>query len=48
MAIIVGKMVVMPIIGISSVLFLKEYFWDVPDGIDASFYLVAMIVFVTP
>jgi len=48
MAIIVGKMVIMPIIGISSVLFLKEYFWDVPDGIDASFYLVAMIVFVTP
>eukprot|EP00586_Coscinodiscus_wailesii_P008702 CAMPEP_0172521090 /NCGR_PEP_ID=MMETSP1066-20121228/292354_1 /TAXON_ID=671091 /ORGANISM="Coscinodiscus wailesii, Strain CCMP2513" /LENGTH=388 /DNA_ID=CAMNT_0013303947 /DNA_START=194 /DNA_END=1362 /DNA_ORIENTATION=+ len=48
MAIVVGKMVIMPIIGISSVLFLKEYFWDVPDGIDASFYLVAMIVFVTP
>eukprot|EP00586_Coscinodiscus_wailesii_P005444 CAMPEP_0172486472 /NCGR_PEP_ID=MMETSP1066-20121228/15045_1 /TAXON_ID=671091 /ORGANISM="Coscinodiscus wailesii, Strain CCMP2513" /LENGTH=424 /DNA_ID=CAMNT_0013252443 /DNA_START=127 /DNA_END=1401 /DNA_ORIENTATION=- len=47
-AMVVGKMVVMPIIGISSVLILKKYFWNIPDGIDASFYLVAMIVFITP
>lgn len=48
MAMVIGKMVLMPIIGVSSVLFLKKYFWDIPDGIDASFYLVAMIVFITP
>ena len=48
MAIVVGKMVLMPILGIASVLFLKEYVWDIPDGIDATFYLVAMMVFVTP
>jgi len=48
MAMVIGKMVVMPIIGISSVLILKKYFWEIPEGIDASFYLVAMIVFITP
>jgi predicted permease len=85
-AIVVGKMIVMPIIGILSVLLLNAYFWDIPTGnyihfqffnldklhiyahnisyyflydlipnaflssidIDASFYLVAMIVFITP
>mmetsp|Transcript_13383 Transcript_13383/g.24243 ORF Transcript_13383/g.24243 Transcript_13383/m.24243 type:complete len:565 (-) Transcript_13383:171-1865(-) len=47
-AIVVGKMIVMPIIGIVSVLLLNAYFWDIPADIDASFYLVAMIVFITP
>lgn len=45
---ILGKMVIMPIIGICSTYFLRKYFWDIPDEIDSSFYLVLMIVFITP
>lgn len=31
-AVIIAKMVVMPIIGVFSVLFLKHYVWNIPDG----------------
>mmetsp|Transcript_16391 Transcript_16391/g.29823 ORF Transcript_16391/g.29823 Transcript_16391/m.29823 type:complete len:444 (-) Transcript_16391:67-1398(-) len=47
-AIITGKMIVMPIIGILSVLTLNASFLNIPQDIDAPFYLVAMIVFITP
>lgn len=47
-AVIVAKMVVMPIIGVSSVLFLKYHVWNIPDEIDDAFYLVLMMVFITP
>ncbi len=47
-AVIFAKMVVMPIIGILSVLFLKHFVWNIPDDIDDAFYLVLMIVFITP
>jgi predicted permease len=46
--IVIGKMIVMPIIGILSGWILKTYFWHIPDDIDGSFYLVLMIVFLTP
>jgi predicted permease len=32
MAVVLGKMVVMPIIGFLSAFFFKTYFWDIPDG----------------
>lgn len=47
-AVVVGKMIVMPIIGILTAIILKKYFWNIPDDIDGSFYLVLMIVFLTP
>eukprot|EP00551_Chaetoceros_affinis_P011696 CAMPEP_0203667778 /NCGR_PEP_ID=MMETSP0090-20130426/4550_1 /ASSEMBLY_ACC=CAM_ASM_001088 /TAXON_ID=426623 /ORGANISM="Chaetoceros affinis, Strain CCMP159" /LENGTH=434 /DNA_ID=CAMNT_0050532045 /DNA_START=45 /DNA_END=1346 /DNA_ORIENTATION=- len=47
-AVIFAKMVVMPIIGIFSALFLKHFVWNIPDDIDDAFYLVLMIVFITP
>jgi len=47
-ATVVGKMVIMPIIGILLAIALKNYFWHVPDDIDGAFYLVLMIVFITP
>ena len=47
-AIVVGKLIVMPIIGVASALICKHYIFDIPDDIDASFYLVLMIVFITP
>lgn len=43
-----GKMIVMPILGILSTWFLKEYCFHLPDEIDATCYLVMMIVFITP
>lgn len=46
-AIVVGKMLVMPILGILSAI-LMSCFLAVPDDIDAAFYLVCMIVFITP
>jgi predicted permease len=46
--IVIGKMVVMPMVGILSALFLKTYVLDIPDDIDGAFYLVLMIVFLTP
>lgn len=47
-AIVIGKMIVMPIIGISAALLLKNYFWHIPDNIDGPFYLALMIVTITP
>lgn len=45
---VIGKMIVMPCVGILTGWILKEFFWDIPDDIDSSFYLVLMIVFLTP
>lgn len=42
-----GKMVVLPIVGILSAIFLRLFVLDVPEDIAASFYLVLMIVFLT-
>ncbi|CAB9512097.1 expressed unknown protein [Seminavis robusta] len=47
-SIVIGKMLVMPIIGILLALFLEAYVLDIPSDIDGSFYLVLMIVFITP
>jgi len=47
-AIVVGKMIVMPVLGIVSTWFLQRYYIDFPDEIDATCYLVMMIVFITP
>ena len=47
-AIIASKMVIMPCIGFATTLFLKQYVWDIEEDIAASFYLVVMIVFITP
>lgn len=46
--IIIGKMVILPIIGIASAIILRKYFWNIPPNIDGSFYLVIMIVFLCP
>ena len=45
--ILVGKMLVMPVVGILSAIFLRLFVLDIPDEMDASFYLVLMIVFLT-
>jgi predicted permease len=47
-AIVVGKLIVLPIVGVASALICKKYLWNVPEDIDASFYLVIMIAFITP
>jgi predicted permease len=47
-AVVIGKMVVMPIIGILTALFMDAYIWHIPESIHFSFYLVIMIVFITP
>jgi hypothetical protein len=49
-AIIVGKMIFMPIIGFILCIFLKKShtIWELPDEIDDSVYLVIMTVFITP
>lgn len=31
-AVVVGKMIVMPCIGILSAILLKNYIWNIPDG----------------
>lgn len=46
--IVIGKMIVMPMIGILSALILKTYVLDIPADIDGAFYLVLMILFLTP
>jgi len=46
--IVVGKMIIMPFIGILLAWTLRTYIWNIPDDIDGSFYLVLMIVFLTP
>jgi predicted permease len=48
LAILIGKMLVMPVIGFLSALFFRTYVWNIPDDIAGSFYLVVMIVFLTP
>ena len=48
LGIVLGKMVVMPIIGISTVWILKSYVLHIPAEISGAFYLVLMIVFLTP
>lgn len=50
LAIFIGKMIVMPIIGFFSAYVVREYYWDscIPDDIAGGVYLVAMIVFLTP
>ena len=47
-AIVVGKMLVMPLIGVLSAIVFDKFLWEIPDSINASFYLVSMIVFITP
>lgn len=47
-AIVIGKMLIMPLIGIGLALFLEKFVLDIPDEIDGAFYLVLMIVFITP
>jgi len=46
--IVIGKLIVMPIIGIASALIMKNFILDIPEDINATFYLVSMIVFITP
>jgi predicted permease len=46
--IVFGKMVLMPVVGILSGYVLKNYVWNIPEDIDGAFYLVLMIVFLTP
>jgi len=48
LGIVFGKMVLMPTIGILSVMFFSTFVWDIPHDIDSSLYLVMMIVFITP
>jgi predicted permease len=47
-AIVIGKLLVLPVVGVASVIFCKEYLFHIPEDIDASVYLVLMIVFLTP
>ena len=46
-AIVIGKMVLMPVLGILSCWILSLW-WKIPDEIDEPFWLVCMIVFLTP
>lgn len=46
--VVIGKMIICPMIGILLGWLLKNYVLLLPDDIDASFYLVVMIVFLTP
>mmetsp|Transcript_19512 Transcript_19512/g.27580 ORF Transcript_19512/g.27580 Transcript_19512/m.27580 type:complete len:646 (+) Transcript_19512:166-2103(+) len=47
-SIVIGKMIIMPCVGVLSVLLFDYFFWNIPDEVDSAFYLVAMIVFITP
>jgi hypothetical protein len=46
--VVVAKMIILPMIGIFSGYVLKNFVWDIPGDIEGSFYLVLMIVFLTP
>jgi hypothetical protein len=46
--VVVAKMIILPMIGIFTGYVLKNYLWDIPGDIEGSFYLVLMIVFLTP
>jgi len=48
LAIVVGKILIMPCFGIISTWFLQRYYINLPDAIDATCYLIMMIVFITP
>ena len=48
LAVVVSKMVVMPFIGVLCAFVLRNYLWHIPHDIEASFYLVLMVVFITP
>lgn len=48
LAVVLGKMFVMPIVGFLSTMLLHNYVWQIPDDINGSFYLVVLIVFLTP
>lgn len=45
--ILLGKMIVMPLVGILSVVLLRSFVLDIPEDMSTSFYLVLMIVFLT-
>mmetsp|Transcript_30636 Transcript_30636/g.72914 ORF Transcript_30636/g.72914 Transcript_30636/m.72914 type:complete len:105 (+) Transcript_30636:1-315(+) len=47
-SVVVGKMVIMPLIGVFSTWFLQKYYIDIPDEIDSTVFLVMMIVFICP
>ncbi|GKZ00168.1 hypothetical protein MPSEU_000970000 [Mayamaea pseudoterrestris] len=44
----IGKLLILPLVGISLCYCLKKYVWKLPDDIDGAVYLVLMIVFLTP
>ena len=46
--VVIGKMLLMPMIGLVSCWCLKNLVLDIPDDIDGAFYLVMLIVFLTP
>jgi len=46
--IVVGKMIMMPITGIISVILLDKFVWTIPEGVRSTFFLVSLIVFATP
>lgn len=48
MAVVLGKMLVMPLIGVLTVVILKTYVWNVPESIQFQFYLVLLMNFITP
>mgnify|MGYP000647163091 CR=1 FL=1 len=47
-AVVLGKMLVMPLVGIVTVWFLKTFVWNIPEEIQFQFYLVLLMNFVTP
>jgi predicted permease len=46
--IVIGKMVIMPLIGIASAILMHRYILNIPDAVHSTFYLVSMIVFICP
>ena len=46
--IVFGKLILMPAIGVGTAVILRNYILNIPEGIDASFYLVVMMVFCCP
>ena len=48
LAVVLGKMLLMPLIGVLTVVILKTYFWDIPESIQFQFYLVLLMNFITP
>lgn len=47
-AVVLSKMVIMPLIGTATVWVLKTYVWDIPSDIQFQFYLVLLMNFITP